>query len=128
MDLKKCEKTIEEFRELIKEISFSDLINEGYFNNQMEFPRNDNLRVTCKCCGHTYKDEEKVAEYHKARTEYNKETNRLITLFQDALAIEFDVEGNEKSSRVFHLAWERGHSCGLYEVYQNYEELVDLIL
>ena len=38
-----------------------------------------------------------------------------------------NLEITEKSCACYQLAWEYGHSAGLYEVEQYFNELVDLI-
>ena len=40
---------------------------------------------------------------------------------------DLDILDNPKAEKLMSIAWERGHSCGYYEVYINALELVDLI-
>jgi len=39
----------------------------------------------------------------------------------------FNVMNNPKKDKAFALAWERGHSNGLEEVYNEFYDLVELI-
>lgn len=35
---------------------------------------------------------------------------------------------NSKADKLMSIAWEKGHACGYYEVYQEAKDLVELIL
>ncbi len=57
---------------------------------------------------------------------YRRDSARLMTQFKQDLFDEFDV-GGHKAEKAYELAWERGHSSGFYAVYDEFEELIDLI-
>jgi len=65
--------------------------------------------------------------YLKARKAYNDEIARLSAEFKADLFEYHDVTGHPKAERVFSLAWDYGHSAGLGEVANYFDDLVDLI-
>ena len=67
-------------------------------------------------------------EAYKAHlNEYHAETTRLDEEFQNDLFEDFDVSDNPKRFKCFELAWERGHSSGVGDVYNCFGDLVELI-
>lgn len=65
--------------------------------------------------------------YKEHRKEYYDERNKLHQEFQDDLFEDYGVSDNPKRFRCFDLAWERGHSFGLEEVYNYFGDFVELI-
>ena len=65
--------------------------------------------------------------YQAHRKEYNDERGKLHDEFVDDLFENFNVTGNPKRFKCFELAWEKGHSNGLEEVYNEFYDLVELI-
>jgi hypothetical protein len=58
---------------------------------------------------------------------YREEESRLTEQFKaDALA-EVGLTGHPKADKVYHLAWEYGHSAGLSEVMNYLPELAELV-
>lgn len=65
----------------------------------------------------------------------NEEANYLLTKYssnaienlKSELEHEFEVSTHVKKDLLFYKAWDRGHSCGYYEVIMVYEDLVELI-
>ena len=71
-----------------------------------------------------YVDEE---AYKAARKAYYDDQNELIAEFVRDLFEEFEVHHNPKAQKAYGMAYERGHSGGLEEVYNEFADLVDLI-
>jgi hypothetical protein len=70
-------------------------------------------------------EQAKIA-YDEARKAYGKEDGRLYEKFYNDIRREFDIDP-DLHSRIFAYAWDKGHSSGYHEVYQVYEEIVDVI-
>lgn len=62
-----------------------------------------------------------------ARAAYNAESNRLTAEFKRDLFVEHGVTDHPKAERCYSLAWEHGHSAGLCEVANYFDDFVDLI-
>jgi hypothetical protein len=69
-------------------------------------------------------DEEGYAAHRK---QYDIERTKLHDEFVNDLFEEFGVGDNLKRHKAFDLAWEKGHSNGLEEVYNEFYDLVELI-
>lgn len=75
-----------------------------------------------------------VEEFDKAKVEYAKnlsahqeaEAERLRQ-FKVDLFVAYGVTGHPKAEKAFKLAWEFGHSAGLYEVELYFSTLATLI-
>ncbi len=65
--------------------------------------------------------------YKAHRKEYNDEIAKLHDEFVNDLFENFNVTDNPKRFKCFELAWEKGHSNGLEEVYNEFYDLVELI-
>ena len=65
--------------------------------------------------------------YKARRKEYNDERTKLHEEFVNDLFENFNVTDNPKRYTAFHFAWEKGHSNGLEEVYNEFYDLVELI-
>ena len=73
---------------------------------------------------------EKVVDdsaYRAARTAYRAEQGRLQEEFKRDLFEEHGVTDHPKAERCYALAWEKGHSAGLQEVANFFDDFVDLI-
>ncbi len=67
-----------------------------------------------------------MAEYHECRSRRRVEENGLAAQFAADLAEEFGLS-EAKAAAVFSKAWDRGHSSGREEVYQEYADLAELV-
>lgn len=63
-------------------------------------------------------------EEHRKR---NEEAARERTEHRAGLEREHGLVGHKRANRLYELAWEYGHSEGLYSVAQYYAEFADLI-
>lgn len=88
-------------------------MNFDKYNNTMELPMRNNFQT--------------AEEYMDARKAYHAHTNELKMQFKQDMLDDFGVTDHPKAQKLWELAWERGHSAGLYAVYQEAEELVELL-
>jgi len=65
--------------------------------------------------------------YKAHQKQYGEETHKLHEEFVNDLFENFNVMNNPKKDKAFALAWERGHSNGFEEVYNEFYDLVELI-
>jgi len=65
--------------------------------------------------------------YKARRKEYDDESTKLHEEFVNDLFENFNVTDSPKRFKCFELAWEKGHSNGLEEVYNEFYDLVELI-
>lgn len=65
--------------------------------------------------------------YKNARSAFNIDQQKLIAEFQSDLEEEFMVVGNPKADKLFGLAWQNGHASGFSDVYNQYDDMVELI-
>lgn len=66
-------------------------------------------------------------EYNNDKSKYNLEVARLHDEFVNDLFEEFGVGDNAKRHKAFDYAWERGHSSGYSEVYNEFSDIVEFI-
>ena len=88
----------------------------------MEFEKYKNMMAYPKLSDYTTKE-----EYKNATHEYRKENGRLFEEFKKDLFADLDITDNPKAEKLFSIAWEKGHSSGYREVYNEALDLVDLI-
>jgi hypothetical protein len=121
--------SMEEIKKNLEHMDLSELIKGGYFKNRYIFPAKDDYQIkkVCEHCGSKYIDDEQNKKYAEAKHRYHEEEGRLYNLFKDALFYEFKVEHNDKKEKAFSIAWSRGHADGLYEVYQQFSSLSELL-
>jgi|GEM_PF-3044703 hypothetical protein len=65
--------------------------------------------------------------YKAQRKKYTDEEFNLQVQFQNDLFEDYGVTDNPKRFMCFDLAWEQGHAYGLEEVYNKFDDLVELI-
>lgn len=63
-----------------------------------------------------------------AKRAYQDDVARLTEEFMKDLIEEFGLTGHPKAQQAYNLAWERGHSGGLHEVYSNMGDLAPLLV
>ena len=61
------------------------------------------------------------------RLKYKEEDERIYNQFKRDLLIEFGLFAHPNREKLFEKVWERGHDCGFFSVYQEMEELVELL-
>ena len=121
--------TIETIKILIRDQTYGMIIQNGFFKNTLTYPNPNDYEINkiCEHCGSKYKDKDIKIKLREERDKYHGEDNRLYMLFKEGLFLYYNLEHNEKTSKAFSIAWERGHSSGYHEVYQEFDELVDLL-
>jgi hypothetical protein len=65
--------------------------------------------------------------YKEHQIQYGEETHKLHEEFVNDLFEDYGVTDNPKRFKCFGLAWEQGHAYGLEEVYNKFDDLVELI-
>jgi hypothetical protein len=65
--------------------------------------------------------------YRAHQKQYGEEKHKLLQEFINDLFENFNVADNPKRHKAFDLAWAKGYSNGLEEVYNEFYDLVDLI-
>jgi len=58
---------------------------------------------------------------------WRKEEGRLIDLFYADVKEELGITDNPKADKLMSKAWDKGHSGGLWDVYIEAQDMVDLI-
>lgn len=104
--------------------------------------RGENPTLTCDCIvGDNRSIYEKIrSEYYKNNLPYSGKSNdkeireawgneesRLTALFKHDCEKEFKIVGHQKADKLFQVAWSMGHSSGYSEVWNYYQELVELV-
>jgi hypothetical protein len=69
---------------------------------------------------------DKVA-YQAYQQQYAEEIHKLEEEFQNDLFQEFAVTDNPKRFKCYSYAWDKGHSHGYSEVYNEFSDVVELI-
>jgi len=65
--------------------------------------------------------------YKAHQLQYTDEKHKLHEEFVNDLFEDFGVSDNPKRYKAFDLAWEKGHANGLGDVYNEFDDLVELI-
>ena len=112
------------------------------YKNNVKYPNKKDYKIyECECeekvpkennfCGSCGADqkERRFNEQSRYDFDYQKyrdaEKERHERFKKDALE-EVGLLDHPKADKIYHFAWEHGHSCGLYEVYYWLEELSEL--
>jgi hypothetical protein len=83
-------------------VSITDRINNGEYVNKLDFKTTP-------------------------RSIYLTENGRLEANFRKDLEHEYGMTGHTKADTLWRLAYERGHSGGYHEIYNEYDDLSVLI-
>jgi hypothetical protein len=121
--------TIENLKNMLNEQDLSTIIRNDFFRNTLDYPTQEifQVRKICEHCGSTYSDKEAWNKFTESRSEYQAEENRLYFLFRDSLFLNHNIEITDKGKSMFNIAWGRGHSSGIHDVYICFEEMVDIL-
>jgi ribosomal protein L40E len=82
----------------------------------------------CPKCGAKTCFDERMEKYRQDKGVYHAEEGRLNDQFRNDAMEECGLSGHPKEDKVWMLAWERGHSAGLEEVFLCIQELAELVL
>lgn len=72
--------------------------------------------------------DEAMKKHRDAMAGYYARTAALEAEFRLDLESAFDMVGHAKADLLYAKAWQRGHSGGLHEVAQEYNDLVELVI
>lgn len=109
-------------------ISVRDNIDAGRYENKVPYayekiPINDGMTIKQ---AREHEAEQKRLKQEQ-RDKHCMETARLTRLFRADLESEHGVSSHPKASKVWEMAWDSGHSGGLHEIANRYDEFVELI-
>ncbi|MGH7974860.1 MAG: hypothetical protein ACREBR_04995 [bacterium] len=96
-----------EFAPYVPELSIYDRLNAGEFENKLPWERHSKDQAVWDA--------------------YNVETARLTAAFKLACEEDHGFVGHPKADLLWSKAWEHGHSSGLYEVYNYYNDFADFL-
>ena len=65
--------------------------------------------------------------FKKDMYEYQRLSSQKMKEFEEDLKAEFGVLDHTKADKALGVAWEKGHSAGLEDVYSEFADLVELI-
>ena len=113
-------------------------IKEGEFDNKKPFPLEETLEKhptfqhISERRSELVTELEQLAEEQKTLIEKIKDDHRneerdCIERFRKALEETYGLTKHPKRGKLWEMAWDKGHSCGLGEVLIYYDEFVDLL-
>jgi len=111
-------------------------IQEGYYESKVPYPGSKPLKPK-PLLGKEYNELNKkalkiyeglISEHNEKVLVYRKEQARLAKEFREDALEYVGLTGHLKADKAFELAWDKGHSSGLYEVLTNLEELAELLI
>lgn len=70
----------------------------------------------------------KIIYTRETKREYLTEEYRLIIQFKNDILDDTGLLNHPKADKAWDMAWDRGHSSGLYSVYTELQYLADLLL
>jgi len=121
-------------RKAVSNLSVLDLVKSHFFDNSIPLPNRKDF-FTGKKCAHCGKSadvdlDDAKAEYKKAcdarRRHENLQTKRFKYACFYALGLE-DLWHSAPAKIAWSIAWEDGHSAGIYEVYNRFSTLSRII-
>lgn len=68
-----------------------------------------------------------IKAYEEQKLQYWQSERDGIARLRVDLEQEYGMSGHPKADLLWHKAWEQGHSCGLYDVTQCYDDLSELV-
>ena len=112
-------------------------IQDGYYKNKVEYPSKpvkprlgkNATSVEAKVYAEALESWEKnMEDWRDKIKEYRKIDNQLYMLFKRDALDDTGLTNHPKAEKAWEMAWDRGHSSGYYEVYQQLCELSDLLI
>lgn len=71
--------------------------------------------------------ESEMEAYRENIGKYRSEEQRLLAKFKEDVLEYCGISNHPKAEKLYAIAWDKGHSAGLYEVYLEVDELSELI-
>lgn len=96
--------------------SLSEKIRDGVYVSTIPHPRSRD-----------YEGGSQNPHYVQDRKRYHEDIGRLNAKFKEDLFKEHGVEGHPKAEKCYAIAYDHGHSAGMSEVANYFEEFVELI-
>lgn len=134
---------LEDWVDAIEQKSLYQRIENGEFETKLKYlpypekpkePKIDLKMSLSELVGLKNKYENELENYNELYQAYKnqralvtEDSNRLQDEFKNALEKDCGVVGNPKAYLLYSIAWDRGHSGGLGDVYSLYCELSELI-
>jgi hypothetical protein len=87
----------------------------------------DEMRAAWRDLGYTIEQKVDWPAYDAAKEVYQAEERRLLDQFKVDITAYYGLTGHPKANLLFDKAWARGHSHGYQEVFNVYDDLVDLV-
>lgn len=104
-----------------------EMIKSGDFESKLSIPEKHTFS-TCEHCGSRYKNMDAEASYKQEMKKYRDERYLKRELFKYICMFDLGLEyENKASEKVYEMAWDRGASAGLHEVYDELVELAELL-
>lgn len=112
-------------------------IEAGFYNSKLPYPSRPKgpNRVSERTANGYRRLADEVEAYEAALDEYRaaaalhrNDDARLVEQFRADLIEELGLTEHPKANLLYAKAWEMGHSCGLSEVVNYAEDLVELVL
>jgi hypothetical protein len=117
-------------RDAVSGRSVSQLIKDNFFANEMPLPKRSDYfdGVLCQCCGKPGDvDLDAAKDTYKKACDKRREHERLQTKrFKYACFYELGLEEmwfSAPAKVAWEIAWDDGHSAGIYEVYNQFTNL-----
>lgn len=104
-------------------------MNVDKYETKLERPHSIGLNK-CKCekCEYCFEYIKKYEAFVAAKKAWLQDCVRLEELFKHDALVQVRLADHPKREKAYAMAWEEGHSYGLYEVYLNLEKLAELLL
>lgn len=95
-----------------------EMINSNVYRTKLNYPHSVNRKTASL--------DEKEA-YKTQADAWQQDQYRLEKLFREDLEKYFFMTLHPKRDKLFEMAWSRGHASGLFSVYDEYVELLELV-
>lgn len=109
---------------------FGLIERDKFFETTTPYPKREdyNIRRKCSHCKSTHEDKTAKLQFDADMRKYRDDHNRLLDLFKFAALWDCDIHEHPKADKAYNMAWSRGHSSGIWEVYQELTELAELLV
>ena len=108
---------------------FGLIERDKFFETTIPYPKRDDYKIRRKCshCKSTHEDTDAALRYKVDMGRYRDDQRRLNELFKFAALWDCEIVTHSKADKAYEIAWSRGHSSGLWEVYNELVELAELM-
>jgi hypothetical protein len=108
---------------------FGLIERDKFFETTTPYPdRKDyNIKRKCSHCKSLHEDKTAKLQFEADMRKYRDDQHRLNQLFKFAALWDCGIHEHPKADKAYEMAYSRGHSSGIWEIYQNLVELADLL-